>query len=96
VRGSWRGMDPVIPCGAGAQQGWKDRDLGGAWIRSGAGARHGPRGWDPSGKWIQHIVGVWHGLRGGEPGGAEQEISRLMGWGLVLLVDCGIEKPSVI
>jgi hypothetical protein len=37
---------------------------------------------------------------GREPGKAKQRLCKPMGWGLVglavLLVDCGVEKPSMI
>jgi hypothetical protein len=45
-------------------------------------------------------AGAWWGLRGREPGGAEQWLHGPMGWELgepaVLLVDRGVEKPSMI
>jgi hypothetical protein len=49
---------------------------------------------------VPHGAGAWWSQRDREPGEVEQQIHRLMVWGLglmaVLLVDHGVEKPSTI
>jgi hypothetical protein len=55
---------------------------------------------------VFHHVWVWCGavacssLRGGETGRMEQQLCRPMGWGFgrlaVLVLDHGVEKPSMI
>jgi hypothetical protein len=82
----------------------RGRGPGGVWICHGARALHGLRCRDPGGggggAWIQCGAVAWHSRRGREPGGVEQQLCRLMGWGVgrqaVLLLDHGMEKPSRI
>jgi hypothetical protein len=48
------------------------------------------------GVWVWHRAVAWCSLRGGEPGRVEQ-LCRPMGRDLaVLLLDGGVEKPSMI
>jgi hypothetical protein len=95
-------MDLVVPSRAGVQQ-----SLRGGGERGSRGG--GPskawipccrRGGGPGGAWIRHGAVAWCSPRGREPGGVEQQLCRPMGWGLgrpaVLLLDRGVEKPSVI
>jgi hypothetical protein len=80
----------------------RGRGPGGPWIWHRVRAQHGLRGGDPGGggAWIQCGAVAWHSRRGREPGGVEQQLCRLMGWGVgrqaVLLLDHGMEKPSRI
>jgi hypothetical protein len=75
---------------------------GGVWICHGVRARHSLRGRDPIGgsAWIQHGAVAWHSLWGGGPSRVEEQLCRPTGWELgklvVLLLDCGMEKPSTI
>jgi hypothetical protein len=50
------------------------------------------------GAWIWCRARAQHGLKGGEPGQAELQLCSPTEWGLgrlaVLLLDCGVEKPS--
>jgi hypothetical protein len=89
----------VVPHRAGAQQSLTGRGI------EGQGSRVSILGaaqevWGPGGVWIQCGAVAWCRLRGGEPSGAEQQLCRPTGWGLgrlaVLLLDCGMEKPSMM
>jgi hypothetical protein len=110
LRSSYTG--PAVPEGQGLRGGgpsgvwiWhcpRGAGPGGAWIRHGVRARHSLRGGDPggSGAWIRHRAVARCSPRGREPSGAEQQLCRPMGWELgrlaVLLLDRGMEKPSMI
>jgi hypothetical protein len=51
-------------------------------------------------EWVSCGVLVWRSPRGREPGRMEQQLCRTTGWEFgrlaVLLLDCGVEKPSTI
>jgi hypothetical protein len=50
--------------------------------------------------WVWNRVVAWHIQRGREPSRTEQWLCRPMGWGFgrlaVLILDCGVVKPSTV
>jgi hypothetical protein len=105
--GSGQGMDLVIPRGAGTHKilrcgGSRHRWPGRSWIRCGARVWYLLRCRNPGGggAWIRCRAVAQHIPWWGESGIVKQQLCRPIWWGLhrpaLLLLDCGMEKPSMI
>jgi hypothetical protein len=108
-RQSWGPAEPIGCgwrsrglCGVWIWHGPRAWHPGGVWIQHGAKSQHGLRGRDPGGggAWMGWGAVAQHSPRGRKPGRAEQWLCRPMGQKLgrsaLLLLDHGMEKPSMI